>query len=257
MRMILGQYLPRDSVVHNLDPRVKLFLMGLSIAVTFQLHHAYALIAFGLSCIAFTMLSKISLKSIWRGLRPFVWLFLLTAVLHVFMTPGEAVFIPYATKQGLAGGARVACQLITAIWISTLTTLTTSPLDTVWALEWYLKPLKYLNVPVDEIALSVMLAIRFIPLLFEETDRIIKAQKARGVDLESAGLVHKVRCLVPVLVPLLHSVFRRADDLAAALTLRGYSPGIVRTHMKDMAVNRSDLMALAGVSIWIMGLLAL
>jgi energy-coupling factor transport system permease protein len=114
-----------------------------------------------------------------------------------------------------------------------------------------------MNVPTDEIALVVMLAIRFIPLLFEETDRIIKAQKARGVDLESAGLVHKVRSLVPVLVPLLHSVFRRADDLAAALTLRGYTPGIRRTRMKEMAVRRADLLALAGVSVWFMGLLAL
>jgi energy-coupling factor transport system permease protein len=255
--MTLGQYLPRDSFVHNLDPRVKLFLMGLSIGVTFQLHHVLALIAFTLSCIAFTMLSKIPLKHISGGLRPFLWLFLFTAVLHVFMTPGDPILIPYATKQGLMGGARVACQLMIAIWISTLTTLTTSPLDTVWALEWYLKPLKYMNVPTDEIALVVMLAIRFIPLLFEETDRIIKAQKARGVDLESAGLVHKVRSLVPVLVPLLHSVFRRADDLAAALTLRGYTPGIRRTRMKEMAVRRADLLALAGVSVWFMGLLAL
>jgi energy-coupling factor transport system permease protein len=155
------------------------------------------------------------------------------------------------------GGARVACQLMLAIWISTLTTLSTSPLDTVWALEWYLKPLKYMNVPTDEIALVVMLAIRFIPLLFDETDRIIKAQKARGIDLESPGLVHKVRSLVPVIVPLLHSVFRRADDLAVALTLRGYAPGITRTRMKVMAVKRADIAALAVAFVWVMGLLAL
>jgi energy-coupling factor transport system permease protein len=142
-----------------------------------------------------------------------------------------------------------------AIWISTLATLTTSPLDTVWALEWYMKPLKYMNVPTDEIALVVMLAIRFIPLLFEETDRIIKAQKARGVDLESPGIVHKVRSLVPGIVPLLHSVFRKADDLAVALTLRGYTPGIIRTRMKELAMNRADYVVLAGVSAWFVGLL--
>jgi energy-coupling factor transport system permease protein len=105
--------------------------------------------------------------------------------------------------------------------------------------------------------LVVMLAIRFIPLLFEETDRIIKAQKARGVDLESSGFVRKVKSLVPVLVPLLHSVFRRADDLAVALTLRGYSPGITRTRMKEMAMHRADVIALAGVSCWFVGLLVL
>ena len=257
MRMTLGQYLPRDSMVHNLDPRVKLFLMGLGIGVTFKLHDAIALCICVLSCIAFTLLSRIPVRNISTGLAPFIWLFLITAVLHVFMTPGDALWIPYATKQGLIGGGRVACQLVIAIWISTLTTLTTSPLDTVWALEWYLKPLKYMNVPTDEIALIVMLAIRFIPLLFEETDRIIKAQKARGVDLDSAGLIHKVRSLVPVLVPLLHGVFRKADDLAVALTLRGYTPGITRTRMKEMVMRQRDVMALAVVSIWFMALLAL
>jgi energy-coupling factor transport system permease protein len=126
-------------------------------------------------------------------------------------------------------------------------TLTTSPLDMVWAMEWYMGPLKHLKVPVDEIALLIMLAIRFIPLLFEETDRILKAQKARGVDLESGGLLRKVRSLVPVLVPLLHGVFRRADDLAVALTLRGYSPGITRTRMKVIRARPLDFLSLAVV----------
>jgi len=257
MRMILGQYLPRDSVVHNLDPRVKLFLMGLGIGVTFQLHDALALGTCVLTCMGITSLSRIPLRNISKGLAPFIWLFLITAILHVFMTPGDPLWIPYATRQGIKGGGKIACQLVIAIWISTLTTLTTSPLDSVWALEWYMKPLKYLKVPTDEVALIVMLAIRFIPLLFEETDRIIKAQKARGVDLDSAGLIHKIKSLVPVLIPLLHSVFRKADDLAVALTLRGYTPGLTRTHMKEMVICRRDVLALAGVSIWLMGLLAI
>ncbi|HOO45597.1 MAG TPA: energy-coupling factor transporter transmembrane component T, partial [Deltaproteobacteria bacterium] len=145
-------------------------------------------------------------------------------------------------------GIRVGCQLIFAIWISTLMTLTTSPLDMVWALEWYMTPLKYVKVPIDEIALLVMLAIRFIPLLFEETDRIIKAQKARGVDIESGGMIRKVKALIPILVPLLYGVFRRADDLAIALTLRGYSPGIKRTRMKQIKAVLADYAALVGVS---------
>jgi len=255
MRMTLGQYIPRDSLVHRTDPRVKLFLMAAGIGVTFKLDTPAALAVLFLTCIAFTLGAKISLKSIFAGLAPFLWLFLFTAVLHVFMTPGEATWIPYATRQGVMGGATVACQLMMAIWISTITTLTTSPLDTVWALEWYMKPLKYMNVPTDEIALVVMLAIRFIPLLFEETERIIKAQKARGVDLESSGIVHKVRSLVPVIVPLLHSVFRRADDLAVALTLRGYTPGAVRTRMKEFAMHRTDYVVLYGVCVWFVGLL--
>jgi len=165
----------------------------------------------------------------------------------VFMTPGQPVpWLPHATWQGLQNGVQTGLQLMFAIWISTLMTLTTSPLDMVWAMEWYMKPLKYLKVPVDEIALLIMLAIRFIPLLFEEADRIIKAQKARGVDIETGGVFKKMRSLVPVLVPLLHSVFRRADDLAVALTLRGYSPGIVRSRMKCLKAKKSDIVSLTG-----------
>ena len=244
MKMTVGHYLPRDSVVHGLDPRVKLLLMGAGIGVSFNLDNPFSLAAFALSLAFITWLSRIPVKSIASGLAPFLWLFGITALLHVFMTPGDPLPIPYATKQGLLGGIRVGCQLVMAIWVSTLTTLTTSPLDMVWALQWYMKPLKYMNVPTEEIALAVMLAIRFIPLLFEETDRIIKAQKARGVDLESGGLARKVRALIPVLLPLLHSVFRRADDLAVALTLRGYRPGITRTRMKVMKVRGKDISAL-------------
>jgi energy-coupling factor transport system permease protein len=257
MRMTLGNYLPRDSFVHNLDPRVKLFLMGLSIGVTFQLKGVLPLVIFLCACILFTIISNIPIRNLFSGLTPFLWLFVLTAILHVFMTPGDPLFIPYATKQGLIGGVRVGFQLVLAIWVSTLTTLSTSPLDMVWALEWYMKPLKYLKVPTDEIALLTMLAIRFIPLLFEETDRIIKAQKARGVDLESGGLVNKVRSLVPVLVPLLHSIFRRADDLAVALTLRGYTPGIRRSRMKEMNARQVDFITLVVVSLLFITLLVL
>jgi energy-coupling factor transport system permease protein len=257
MRMTLGNYLPRNSCVHKLDPRVKLFLMGLSIGVIFHLKSILPLTLFFSACILFTVISKIPIRNMISGLTPFLWLFIFTAILHVFMTPGDPLFIPYATRQGLINGGRVGTQLVFVIWISTLTTLTTSPLDMVWALEWYMKPLKYLKVPTDDIALLTMLAIRFIPLLFEETERIIKAQKARGVDLESGGLVNKVRSLVPVLIPLLHSIFRRADDLAVALTLRGYIPGIRRSRMKEMAARKSDYLTLAIVSVLFIWLLVL
>ncbi len=256
MRVTLGQYLPLDSRVHAADPRVKLFLMGLGIGAAFQLDTYYGFGLFSVLCLVLTAGSRVPLKRLAAGLSPFLWLFLFTALLHVFMTPGDAIsWLPHATWQGLAGGLRVGFQLVFAIWLSTLMTLTTSPLDMVWALEWYMSPLKYLKVPIDEIALLVMLAIRFIPVLFEETDRIIKAQKARGVDIESGGLIKKVQSLVPILVPLLHSVFRRADDLAVALTLRGYSPGILRTKMKQLRASVPDYIALFVVSSCMVGLI--
>jgi len=247
MRMTLGQYIPGDSPVHTLDPRVKLFLMGFGIGAAFQMDTPLGLALFFSVCAVSTLAAGLSFRRLVKGLSPFLWLFAMTAVLHVFMTPGQPVpWLPHATWQGLQNGVQTGLQLMFAIWISTLMTLTTSPLDMVWAMEWYMKPLKYLKVPVDEIALLIMLAIRFIPLLFEEADRIIKAQKARGVDIETGGVFKKMRSLVPVLVPLLHSVFRRADDLAVALTLRGYSPGIVRSRMKCLKAKKSDIVSLTG-----------
>ena len=247
MRMTLGQYIPGDSPVHTLDPRVKLFLMGFGIGAAFQMDTPLGLALFFAVCAVSTLAAGLSFRRLVKGLSPFLWLFAMTAVLHVFMTPGQPVpWLPHATWQGLQNGVQTGLQLMFAIWISTLMTLTTSPLDMVWAMEWYMKPLKYLKVPVDEIALLIMLAIRFIPLLFEEADRIIKAQKARGVDIETGGVLKKMRSLVPVLVPLLHSVFRRADDLAVALTLRGYSPGIVRSRMKCLKAKKSDIVSLTG-----------
>jgi energy-coupling factor transport system permease protein len=246
MRVTFGQFLPGDSFVHKTDPRVKIFLMGLGIGVSFRMDTLPKLAAFSLVCVLLGLASRVPFRKLLQGLAPFLWLFAFTAILHVFMTPGDPIaWIPYATWQGLQGGARVGFQLVFAIWLSTLTTLTTSPLDMVWAMEWYLRPLKLLKVPVDEIALLVMLAIRFIPILFDETDRILKAQKARGVDIESGWILRKVRSLVPILVPLLHGVFRRADDLAVALTLRGYSPGIERSRMKQMKARAQDYVSLA------------
>ncbi|MEA3222025.1 MAG: energy-coupling factor transporter transmembrane protein EcfT, partial [Thermodesulfobacteriota bacterium] len=184
MKITLGQYFPVASPVHSLDPRVKFFLMAFGIGVAFQIDSSPALGSFALICLMITFLARIPIARLISGLAPFIWLFFFTAILHVFMTPGDPIkWIPYATIQGLHGGIRVGLQLVFAIWISTLMTLTTSPLDMVWAMEWYLKPLVYLKVPVDEIALLVMLAVRFVPILFEEADRVIKAQKARGIDL--------------------------------------------------------------------------
>ena len=258
MQMTLGQYIPGESPVHILDPRVKLFLMAFGIGAAFRMDTPASLGLFSAACLLATLAARLPLRRILRGLSPFLWLFGITAALHVFMTPGSPIpWVPHATWEGLANGVRTGLQLVFAIWLSTLMTLTTSPLDMVWAMEWYMKPLKYLKVPVDEIALLIMLAIRFIPLLFEETDRIIKAQKARGVDMETGGIFRKIRSLVPIIVPLLHSVFRRADDLAIALTLRGYSPGITRTRMKSPRARKSDIASLAGVTTILIALILL
>jgi energy-coupling factor transport system permease protein len=246
MKITLGQYLPTDSPVHHLDPRIKFLLMCAGITVIFQIEGITSLLIFLLLCLGITRSAKIPFARLISGLSPFLWLFVFTAMLHVFMTPGdEVIWLPYATLQGVQNGIRVGLQLVCAIWISTLFTLTTSPMDMVWALKWFMKPLARLKVPVEDIALLVMLSIRFVPVVFEETDRIIKAQKARGIDLEK-GFVKRLKALVAIVVPLLYSVFRRADDLAVALTLRGYAPGIKRTTMKIRHIRSVDVGVLAG-----------
>jgi energy-coupling factor transport system permease protein len=245
VKITLGQYFPGDSFVHRLDPRVKILLMGLGIGVAFHVQTIKGVSLLALYCFLATFASYIPLKRLMQGIRPFLWLFGFTAVLHIFMTPGDPVaWLPYATQQGIYRGLLVGLQLIYAIWLSTLMTLTTSPLDMVGALEWFLSPLKYFKVPIEDIALLVMLAIRFVPLMFDETDRILKAQKARGVDLEAGGLIRRLRALLPVLIPLLQGMFRRADDLAVALTLRGYSPGLKRSRSREITIRTSDIMVL-------------
>ncbi|HQA70842.1 MAG TPA: energy-coupling factor transporter transmembrane protein EcfT, partial [Deltaproteobacteria bacterium] len=147
MRMTLGQYIPGDSPVHTLDPRVKLFLMGFGIGAAFQMDTPLGLALFFSVCAVSTLAAGLSFRRLVKGLSPFLWLFAMTAVLHVFMTPGQPVpWLPHATWQGLQNGVQTGLQLMFAIWISTLMTLTTSPLDMVWAMEWYMKPLKYLKV---------------------------------------------------------------------------------------------------------------
>ena len=237
---------------------MKIFLMGMGIGVVFQIRTCWGLFLFILSCCIATMASSIALRRLAQGIRPFLWLFVFTALLHLFMTPGDPLaYLPCATREGFRHGLIVGLQLTCAIWISTLMTLTTSPLDMVWALEWYLRPLKYFKIPVEEIALLVMLAIRFIPLLFEETDRIVKAQKARGIDIESGGIIRKVKALLPILIPLLQGMLRRADDLAVALMLRGYMPGQPRTTYKIVSIRRHDLITLIVCAvIWIIMLKA-
>lgn len=253
MRATLGQYIPRNSAVHALDARTKLFIMAMGIAAAFKMDGAYPLAGFLAGLVVVTRMAKIKIREVERGLVPFAWLFLVTGALHALMTPGDPIssFLPRVTRQGLQNGALVATQLVGAIWISTLATLTTSPLDMVRALEWYMKPLKHLRVPVDEIALAVMLAIRFIPVLFEEAERITKAQKARGVDVESGNLLKKTRSMVSIVIPLMHGVFRKADDLSVALMLRGYRPGIIRSSRKIERFGAKDLFAVLCAGAWL------
>jgi len=256
----LGQYMPGRSLLHRLDPRTKFLSLLLLMTATFMIRSFWALLLLWGCFLLALSLSGLPWAFVFRGVRSFLWLFLFTASLHFFFTPGPSLpFFPLGfidiTRPGVAKGFFVAAQLFLAILFSSLVTLTTSPLQLAHGLEKLTSPLKRFRVPVEDFSLMTMLAIKFIPLLVGETNRIIKAQSARGVDFESGNFFRRARNLLPVLTPLFHSVFKRADELAVALLARGYISGAKRTHLHELQMERSDyrvLVAVGGLVILIM-----
>jgi len=248
----LGQYMPGISFLHGLDPRTKFISLLLLMIVTFMIKAFMALILLWAFSFLALIFSRLPWSYVFRGMRSFIWLFLFTAAIHLFFTPGPSLpFFPVwlidITWTGLEKGAFVAAQLFLAIFISSLMTLTTSPLQMAHGLEKLIAPLKRFHVPVEDFSMMTMLAIKFIPILLGETNRIIKAQSARGVDFESGNFFRRAKNLVPILTPLFHSVFKRADDLTVALLARGYGSGAKRTHLHELKMRRRDYWVLAAI----------
>ncbi len=242
----IGQYYPTDSVLHRLDPRTKIicvFVFILSLFVS-QLLITY-LVAF-FSVAGIIALSKVPPGFIMKGLKSIFIIIILTVVLNLFFTPGTTVLLRMGrftiTQEGLRTAVFMGSRLVMLIIGSSLLTLTTSPISLTDGIEALLKPLERIKVPAHEIAMMMTIALRFIPILLEETDKIMKAQMARGADFESGGLIKKAKNMVPLLVPLFISSFRRADDLALAMEARCYQGGEGRTKMKQLKYNKRDMM---------------
>jgi len=243
----LGQYFPGNSPVHRLDPRTKLLLLVVYIAALFC---AVSWISYGL-ILAFLItviaVSKIPLKSIVSGMKPLVLIVVFTAVLNLFFTTGEAPLISFwgihIYKEGILRAVFMVARILMLITGTFLLTYTTSPIALTDGLESLLSPLKIIRLPVHELSMMMCIALRFIPTLIEETDKIMSAQKARGADFETGSLLRRVKALVPILVPLFISAFRRADELATAMECRCYQGGEGRTKMKMLRYKRQDLLA--------------
>ena len=238
----LGQYFPAKSVMHRADPRLKICLTVFSIVLIFSAGNFFSL-ALAVGYIILGMaLSKIPLKLYLKSLKPILFIIIFTAVLNIFYGTGDPIwqwsFIKI-TRNGLLNSLFVSVRIITLILASSVLTFTTSPTQLTDAIERLLKPLAKLKVPVHEFAMMMTIALRFVPLLLEETDKIRSAQKARGADMESGGIV-----LVPVLIPLFVSAFRRAFDLATAMESRCYNGGEGRTKMKQLHFGAVDWMVL-------------
>lgn len=245
----IGQYYPANSKIHSLDPRVKIVgtLLYLISLFTFKSIIGYVLAtAFLLACVK---LSKVPFKFMVRGLKPIILLLLITVTFNLFLTPGGAVLLQMGplkvTEQGLNTAVYMALRLIYLIMGSSLMTLTTTPNSLTDGMEKLLHPLNKIKVPVHEIAMMMSIALRFIPILLEETDKIMKAQIARGADLENGNLIQKAKAMIPILVPLFVSSFRRANDLAMAMEARCYRGGEGRTKMKPLVYQKKDYIAYA------------
>lgn len=252
--MTIGQYYPTNSILHRLDARVKIIATVLFMVTLFVFDTCpgYLLSALFL-CVAIAV-SGVPLGYIFKGIKPLVILLLITVLFNIFLVPGEIVFqygFIKVSKEGLINAAMMAVRLIFLIFGSSLLTFTTTPNNLTDALESLFKPLKYVKVPVHEIAMMMSIALRFIPILLEETDKIMKAQLARGADFESGNLIKKVKSLLPVLIPLFVSAFRRAIDLAMAMEARCYRGGNGRTKMKPLKYEIRDFIAFAILAIYL------
>ena len=244
----LGQYFPADTVVHRLDPRTKLLAVILYIVALFNARGVvtYAIMAAVLA--ASVLLSHVPFKSLTRGLKPVYIIVAFTAVMNLFFTAGTPVadvwLLRHITYEGIRSAIAMVLRIIMLIMGTFLLTYTTSPISLTDALEHLLSPLKKLRLPIHELAMMMSIALRFIPTLIEETDKIMSAQKARGADFETGNIFQRAKALIPILVPLFVSAFRRADELATAMECRCYHGGEGRTALRVLRMHSADWVTL-------------
>ena len=244
----LGQYFPADTVVHRLDPRTKLLAVILYIVALFNAKSVvtYAIMAAVLA--ASVLLSRVPFKSLTRGLKPVYIIVAFTAVMNLFFTAGTPVadvwLLRHVTVEGIVSAVQMILRIVLLIMGTFLMTYTTSPIALTDGLESLLSPLKKLRLPIHELAMMMSIALRFIPTLIEETDKIMSAQKARGADFETGNIFQRAKALIPILVPLFVSAFRRADELATAMECRCYHGGEGRTALRVLRMHSADWVTL-------------
>lgn len=256
----IGQYYPADSIIHKLDPRVKLFATLIFIISLFVCRNVWGFLAATIFMFGFIYLSKVPFGYMVKGLKAIVVLMLITAVFNLFLTSGKELvsfWVFTITYEGLRNAILMTVRLIYLILGTSVMTLTTTPNQLTDGLEKSLHPLNRIHVPVHEIAMMMSIALRFIPILVEETDKIMRAQMARGADFESGGLIQRAKNMIPLLVPLFVSAFRRANDLAMAMEARCYRGGQGRTKMKPLTYAARDYRAYGIVAAYFVVILVL
>lgn len=257
----IGQFIDTGSFLHKMDSRIKLILIIFYVVCLFMIDSFIAYLLFALFTLFLVVASKIPPKVIIKGLKPMIFILVFTVLINIFMIPGEklfsfdvfGLFSLGVSREGVISAVFMAVRIIFLVIGTSLLTLTTTPIMLTDGVEKLLKPFQKIKVPSHEIAMMMTIAIRFIPTLAEETDKIIKAQTARGADFESGNLIKRGKAMIPILVPLFVSAFRRADDLAVAMDSRCYHGGENRTRMKELKVTGRDITAMVFVTLFLVG----
>lgn len=259
--LIIGQYIPNDSKVHRLDPRTKIMIIFSFIVVVFFANNLLSYAWLTLFAFGSALMTKVKLRYIAKGLTPVWFLIIFTFVLHLFVTKeGEVLFdifgFPFYS-EALIQGFFISLRFFLLILVTSLLTLTTTPIEITDAIETLLNPLKKVKFPVHELALMMSISLRFIPTLMQETDKISKAQASRGVDFRTGPIKDRIQAVVPLLVPLFVSAFKRAEELAMAMEARGYRGGEGRTKLRELKILRLDWFAILIFIITLVGLFIL
>lgn len=244
----IGQYFPGQSAIHKMDPRIKIILSILYIVMLFVADNMWGLLLGVLFGFAAYLISRIPVSMIWKSMKPVVPIVIFTAVLNLFLSTGDPLWqwkFLKITREGIETAVFMSVRILCLIAGTSLLTYTTSPIALTDGIERLLSPLKKIKLPVHELAMMMTIALRFIPTLIEETDKIMNAQKARGAQLDTGKMTERIKALVPVLIPLFISAFRRADELAMAMECRCYCGGDGRTRLKVLRCTRQDYMDLA------------
>lgn len=252
-KMIIGRYVPADSLIHKMDPRAKLLLVFLFVCVIFLANNVVSYGLLAVFTILLISLSKIPLRYLYNGLKPIFFLIVFTFLLHILFTKEGELLFEYGWFEiyegGLIQGLFISVRFTLLILVTSLLTLTTTPISITDGMEELLGPLKKWKMPVHELALMMSIALRFIPTLMEETEKIMKAQTARGVDFSSGPIKARVKSIVPLLVPLFVSSFKRAEELATAMESRGYRGGEGRTKYRQLDWKTSDSLLMVSIGL--------
>lgn len=248
-KLIFGRYIPGNSFIHQLDPRAKLVSAIWFIVIIFLANNWLTYLVLALFVLTAIKLSEINPKFFINGVKPLIWLILFTVILQILFTSGQTIWFRFGpiviSEEGILNGVFIFTRFVLIIFMSTILTLTTMPLSLTDAIEYLLRPLAAVKVPVHEIALMLSIALRFVPTLMDETEKIMNAQRARGIDFGEGNIYQQMKAIVPLLIPLFVSSFNRAEELATAMEARGYKGGEGRTKYRKLSWESKDTMVIA------------